>query len=293
MGEGYTVGEAVERAAEHFGKHGIEEGRRTAQLLLQHLLGADMAELLGSLEEKLSSDQQTRYSALVRRRTNREPLQYITRRVEFWSLEFYVDPRAVIPRPETEHIVEEVLADFPDRDAGLRIADVCTGSGVLAIVLAREYPKAGLLGIDIEPGALEVAAINASRLNVSGRVKFLRSNLFSREAGLFRPESMDIIVSNPPYISAAETAALPPEISRAEPRRAHVAGPTGLELFQRLIPQADFLLTPGGRLYLECGAGQAKDVARLLETHGMRHSRTAPDLQRIPRVVVGESRRQP
>lgn len=292
MGQAYTIGGVVEEAARHLKKNGIEEAKRTAQLLMQHILKVEMAELLSRSRDELSPDLFAQYSGLIRRRLSHEPLQYITRRVEFWSLSFHIDPRAAIPRPETEHVVEQVLADFSDKDEPLKIVDVGTGSGVLAIALAMEFPKAQVFGVDIDSGALEVAEINSSRLSVADRVTMLRNDLLAGKPNQLEPDSFDVIVSNPPYISEAEIDTLAPQVARAEPRRALVAGATGLEIYRRLIPQAEEYLVTGGRLYMECGAGRAEAVKRLIEESGsMTHVRTAKDLRKVPRVVVGRKRR--
>ena len=283
-----TIGEAVDSAAGLFEKEGFAEARRNAQLLMMHLLRADMAELISRSKEELEVNLVTQFTGLVRRRLRHEPLQYITRRTEFWSHNFYVDPRAPIPRQETEHIVEEVLRDYPDRERKYNFVDIGIGSGVLAVVLAIEYPSSKVFATDVAHGSLEVAAINVSRMNASGRVKLLHGDLLQPLAGVLDPGKADVIVSNPPYISDGDASSLAPEVAIAEPSGALFAGPTGLEVYERLIPQAEHMLAPGGRLYLECGAGQAADVAKIVG--GMKklaHERTVKDLQGIERVVIG------
>lgn len=291
MSKKLTIAEATKAAADHLEKEGIENARRDAELLMLYLLKVEMADLIKRGSEKMPSDLQAQYSGLVLRRLRREPLQYITGRTEFWSREFYIDPRVLVPRPESEHIVEEVLKDHSDSSIKPAIIDVGTGSGVLAIVLALEFPKAKVYGFDVEPGALEVASINASRHNVTGRVEFTKGDLLSPAAGMLGAGSVDVIVSNPPYISESEIKSLAPEVAKSEPRRALVAGPTGLEVFHRLIPQAAAVLKPGGKLYLECGARQASQVEAFIESEPkLEHLRTAKDLQGIPRIVVGRKK---
>jgi release factor glutamine methyltransferase len=291
MPEAVTIAQAVHAAAEFLEKNGIKEGRRNADLLMMHLLEVEMADLVSRGSEELSTELQAQYVGLVNRRLNHEPLQYITKRAEFWSLDFYIDPRAPIPRPETEHIVEEVLKDHPNRNEKLKVVDVGTGSGILAVVLAHEFPKSTVYALDLEPGALEVAAINASRHNVSGRMKLLRGDLLAPVASEIGIDGADILVSNPPYISDKEAQGLEPEVIKAEPRRALVAGPSGLEIFRRLIPQAAVLLKPGGRLYLECGAKQAGHLEVIVSKESsLEHVRTVKDLQGIPRIIVGRKR---
>lgn len=286
-----TIAEAVDTAAKLLEEQGIAEGRRTAQLLMMHLLKIEMAELLSRGKKRLTPDLQAPYSGLLNRRLRHEPLQYIISRAEFWSQEFYVDPRALIPRPETEHIAEEVLRDFPDKNSKLQIVDVGAGTGILAIILALEYPKARVIGVDLAHGALEVAAINVSRMNVSGRVELVHGDLLAPVIEKLGGGAADIIVSNPPYISLGEASSLAPEVIQAEPREALLAGPTGLEIFNRLVPQVAVALAPGGRFYLECGAGQAGDVKRIIDAEeAVKHLRAVPDLQGIERVVIGERR---
>jgi release factor glutamine methyltransferase len=283
-----TIAQVVDFAAKHFEQSGIAEGRRNAQLLMMHLLGTGMAELLSRGNEELQPDLQAQYAGLVGRRVRHEPVQYITRRAEFWSHEFYVDPRSPIPRPETEHIIEEVIRDFPERERELRVVDVGTGSGILAAVLASEFPNSRVFATDLARGALEVAAINVTRLNVGARVELLHGDLLEPVNENLGVGSVDIVVSNPPYISLGEASGLAPEVVSAEPKGALFAGPTGLEIFQRLIPQAALMLAPGGRLYLECGAGQAGSVSEIINKEkNLRYLRSAKDLQGIERVVVG------
>lgn len=292
MEKNVSLSEAVARAAESLRRAGVSEPRRNAQMLMQHALGASMAQVLSRGKEELDAGLLAQFNGLVGRRTLREPLQYITGRAEFWSIEFYVDPRASIPRPETEHIIEEVLKDFPERGGRLRIVDVGTGSGILAVVLALEYPGAAIYAVDIEPGALEVARINAARQNVNGRIDFLRGDLLEPVMEALGPGSVDIIVSNPPYVSERAATMLAPEVTAAEPRRAIVGGPTGLEIYARLLPQAGRLLASDGRLYMECGAGQEEAVEAVVDRQpSVRHLRSAMDLQKIPRVVVCEKGR--
>jgi len=181
--------------------------------------------------------------------------------------------------------------DFPDKQAKLTIADVGVGSGILAVVMALEFPKAKVFGIDRAPGALEVATINSSRLNVSDRFKLMQGDLLEPLIRTLGPGSLNVIVSNPPYINDKEAADLAPEIISFEPKDALIAGPTGLEVFKRLVPQVALMLAPGGRLYLECGSGQAEDVAALIGAQEpLAHLRTVADLQGIGRVIVGEKK---
>lgn len=286
--QSHTIREVIDEAARVLREHGIGEAERNSRLLMQHVLKLENADLISKGGETMAGEHLAIYSALLRRRLGHEPLQYITRRAEFWGLEFYVDSRVLIPRPETEHIVEAVLADYPERMRTWAIADIGCGSGCLTVALAHEFSRARLFAVDSESGPMEVTAINASRHNVANRTKLLRGDLLEPLAAVQSPRGMHIIVSNPPYIAADDLPHLQPEVSRAEPRKALVGGRTGLEIYQRLIPQLSRCLRRGGRFYLECGAGQADAVRALLEAQKeLRWDRTVPDLAGIPRVVVG------
>ena len=292
MAEGqYSIRQVINRADEVFKENYIDASDLNARVLMEHLLKIDTAELISRHEEVISDDLLAQYSALVRRRLRREPLQYITRRTEFWSLEFYVDQRVLIPRPESEHIVEAVLADHEDRKKPYAIADIGTGSGCIGIALAVELGRAKVFGVDVDPGALEVATINASRHNVSNRVTFYRGNLLAPLRDLSSPKGFNIIVSNPPYISEMEARELEPEVIKAEPYGALISGPTGLEVYEKFIPQISHMLRKDGRFYLEIGMGQESEVRGLIsKEQGLVYERTVPDLAGIPRVVAGTRR---
>lgn len=288
MVSSYNISQVLKEAERVLAEGGIADAARNAQLLLQYQLKIDTASLIAHGRDEVCSGDLAQYSALVSRRLAREPLQYITRTSEFWSLEFYVDPRVLIPRPETEHIVEEVLKDFTDKNKNLSIVDVGVGSGCLSIALAKEYPRAKIYATDIEPGPLEVAAINSSRHNVTGRVNLLKGRTLAPVIELKSPKAFNIIISNPPYISQQEAEGLEPEVIKAEPRKALVSGPTGLEVYHELIEQMSEALRKNGYFYLEVGAGQAETVARMVQQRKeLALQRVVADLQGIPRVIVG------
>ena len=255
--------------------------RRDAELLLMHVTGLDRAQLLTRPEYRLSADDTDHYRRLVARRAASEPLQYITGAQEFFGLRFKVTPDVLIPRPETEHLVEAVLTRVA-KDGPARIVDVGSGSGAIAVALAHSLPRAELTALDISPAALKAARQNAENNGVADRIRFVESNLFSAIAG----ERFDIIVSNPPYIAESDRLTLEAQVRDYEPHRALFAGPTGLEIYQRLIPQAAALLMPGGWLMLEIGAGQKSSLQQLLESWS--NVDFLPDLQGIPRVAVAQ-----
>src|SRR6202451_494600 len=244
-----------------------------AELLLMHVLGRDRAWIYTHPEAPLNPLDLDRYFALIARRSAGEPTQYLTGKQEFWGLEFEVTPAVLIPRPETEHVMEVALARLGPRglkiymDTGLpreklRIADVGTGSGCLAISLAYELPHAEVFATDISAPALEVARRNATRHAVADRIHFLKSDLLEA----LRPEShsFDLIVSNPPYVGRKEWAELQREVRDHEPDVALFGGPTGVEIYARLIEEAGKLLRPGGILVLELGYNSAEHVRAIL-----------------------------
>lgn len=264
--------------------HGIERlpntstARRDAELLLIRVAVCNRAALLAYPDRVISADQWQTYQALLSRRAAAEPMQYILGEQEFYGLLFEVNRDVLIPRPETEHLVEVLLARVPHNGA-MRIADVCTGSGAIAVALAHSLPQARIVALDNSPAALAVGRRNAERHKVHERIKFLHSDLLQALEGRLQ---FDAVVSNPPYISDAEQ--LESQVQDYEPSAALFAGPTGLEIYQRLIPQAARLVTPGGLLLLEIGAGQREAIAELLSSWSEVSFQN--DLQGIPRVAI-------
>ncbi len=272
-----------------------------AELLLMHALDRDRTWIYTNPEFPLDRGAAEAYFALVGRRAAGEPTQYLTGKQEFWGLEFEVTPAVLIPRPETEHVIEVALERLGARglridmatgapSPRLRIADVGTGSGCLAVVLARELPHAEIFATDISTAALDVARRNAVRHAIADRVHFLETNLL--EALLVsplcpHPSPLDVIVSNPPYVARNEAAALPREVRDHEPHAALFGGPTGVEIYSRLIEQAGALLRSGGILVLELGYNSADEVRKIFraQPHWADVSVTN-DLAGIPRVLA-------
>jgi release factor glutamine methyltransferase len=249
--------------------------RRDAEVLLAHLLGCDQAALLTHPERLLSPAEWDQYQGLVARRAAYEPIQYITGSQEFFGLLFEVTPDVLIPRPETEHLVEAVLERVGPET---HILDVGTGSGAIAVAIAHALARSQVTGVDFSPAALEVARRNAQRHRVLERVTFLQSDLLAAVDGAH----FDVVVSNPPYVPEAEQ--LEPQVYNYEPHSALFAGPTGLEIYKRLIPQAREVLKPRGWLLLEIGYGQSNALLELLSDWTA--VSFTNDLQGIPRVVV-------
>jgi release factor glutamine methyltransferase len=269
-----------------------------AELLLMHALGRDRTWLYTHPEEVLEPAGSEKYFALIARRAAGEPTQYLTGKQEFWGLEFEVTPAVLIPRPETEHVMEVALARLGPRglkihmDTGLprerlRVADVGTGSGCLAISLAYELPHAEVFATDISAPALEVARRNATRHAVADRIHFLQSDLL--EALGPESHSFDLIVSNPPYVGHNESAELQREVRDHEPDAALFAGPTGVEIYARLIEEAGELLRPGGMLVLELGYNSAEHVRAILaEQKCWANVSFTNDLAGISRVAAAD-----
>jgi release factor glutamine methyltransferase len=275
--------ERLADARDRFLRAGIprDEAALDAEVLARHVLDCDRATLLTRARDPLPSAFERLFEDLVQRRIDREPVAYIVGHREFWGLEFEVTPAVLIPRPETELIIEEALSTWPARDAVRRVIDVGTGSGCLAVVLAIEFAAAKVLGTDSSPRALEVAGRNGARHNLGGRVSFIQANLLDRISG-----SADLIVSNPPYLREGDAPELQPEVARYEPSSALYAGPEGLEVIRRLLAEAPPHLADNGRLIVEFGFDQDAGVRDAAEHTGWTIDRIRRDLQGIPRVAV-------
>jgi release factor glutamine methyltransferase len=258
-----------------------ERARRDAETLLLHLIQRDRAFLIAHSDEVLTAEGAVRYYALIERRLAGEPIQYITGETEFYGLPFHVDRSVLIPRPETEHLVEKSLS-LAEAFSHPRIADVGTGSGAIAVALAHKLPGAQVTAIDLSVHALAVARANAKQNVVSERIRFLEGSLLARVAR----EKFDLIVSNPPYVAEGDRASLAVEVRDHEPNLALFAGNDGLTVYRQLIPQAAAVLVPGGFLALEIGCGQHHAVAELLTASGFTKIEFTPDLQGIQRVVT-------
>jgi release factor glutamine methyltransferase len=260
-----TIGEALREGAARLRRGGVPRARLEAGVLLGHLLGADRARLAAHPERDVPADAWSRFAGLIERRAGGEPTAYLLGRREFWSLEFVVDPRVLIPRPESEHVVEVALRTMRD-SAPEWIADVGTGSGCLALALGSEWPAARLIGIDLDMGALDVARENARRLGMAARFHAIRGRSL---APLARQRRLDLVVANPPYIRDDEIPDLAVEVRAHEPRLALASGPTGLESYRELIPQARARLRAAGCLVLEVDPRRAGAVhAELLDAPG-------------------------
>lgn len=269
-----TVRELTDQAAE-------QVARRDAEVLLLHVLGRNRAWLLAHPEAEASAAEQAAFAELVSRRTAHVPLQYLTGVQEFYGLPFRVSPEVLIPRPETELLVEAVLHWAAGRP--VRVVDVGTGSGAIAVTLAAHLAAGSVVtAVDLSPGALAVARENAARHGLAERVRFLPSDLLAAVKG----ERFDVVVSNPPYVARADETSLEPQVRDHEPHLALFADEDGLSVYRRLIPQAAEALQPGGLLAMEFGFGQQSALTALLST--WQNVRLLPDLAGIPRVVLAQ-----
>jgi len=278
----------------------VPSPRLNAELLLMFTLSCDRAYLFAHPERELTPDERTRYESSLTKRGHGIPTQYITGHQEFWGMDLIVTPAVLIPRPETEHVVEAVLelrkvdvgpqtsdlnnptSEVRGPRSALRIADIGTGSGALALALAKEFPQAEIHATDISAPALEIARANAARHQLAKRIQFHQTDLL---AGV--PPPFDFVVSNPPYVGESEEDQVQLEVRKFEPRNAVFAGATGFEVIERLIPQAKAALKPNGWLVMEISGTIAGRVSGLLKDWS--EVVIKPDLQSIPRVAIARN----
>jgi release factor glutamine methyltransferase len=291
---------ALKAAVEKLNSAQVPSPRLNAEILIMFMLGCDRAYLYAHPERELTVDETARYDESLARRATGVPAQYITGHQEFWGLDLIVSPAVLIPRPETEHVVETVLELISSRASertkgqsqsqkqragaaaplDLSLVDVGTGSGAIAVALAKELPAAAIHATDISQEALEVARANAARLELGARIEFRKADLLEG----FAPASLDFIVSNPPYVGESEEDSVQLEVRKFEPRNAVFAGPTGLEVITRLIPQAHSALKPDGWLVSEISGTIAEPVRALLADWEAVEIKN--DLQGIARVAI-------
>src|SRR5258708_4964919 len=279
-------------AVERLTAAGVPSPRMNAELLIMFTLDCDRAHLYAHPERELTPDETHRYDEALARRSTGVPAQYITGHQEFWGLDLIVSPAVLIPRPETEHIVEAILELVKPKTVERRasppvIVDVGTGSGAIAIALAQELPTAEIHATDISPEALEVAKANAARHQLASRIEFHHTDLL----GAFSPASIDFVDSNPPYVGETEEDSVQLEVRKFEPRNAVFAGPTGLEIIDRLIPQARTALRPGGWLVFEISGTIAEAVRHRLA--GWTNVGLTNDLRGIARVAAARKPFEP
>jgi len=280
-----SIAESIFEAAQILRDAGISEARREAGSLLEYVIERDRTFIIAHADHRISKKQLQTFRQIVVRRAKGEPLQYITGRQAFFGLDFEVTPAVLIPRPETELLVETALAILsPVVDEESDICDVGTGSGCIAVTLLHERPRAQAIGIDISETAIQVAQRNAGRHGVAERMRFIASDMFS---ALSPDETkFDLIVSNPPYIAGSTLAELQREVRDHEPRGALTPGADGLLIIRRLLSESGTFLKPGGHLLVEIGFDQGAEVSRLVDPNIWQLLAIHQDLQGIPRVLA-------
>lgn len=280
--EPWTIRKVLTWTTQHFEKRQVDAPRLTAEILLSYVLKLSRVRLYVDLDRPLSKEELGAYRALIERRMAGEPTQYLTGVREFYNRAFKVDARVLIPRPETELLVEAALRMLP-KDAPGRALDVCTGSGCIAISLAAERPQATVIATDLSPDACALAQENAQALGVADRVTVLQGDLF---APVPAGERFQVVVSNPPYIASEEIPGLSAEVRR-EPKLALDGGPDGLVAVRRVVTGARQWLEPGGLLAMEIGEDQGPAVLELLRAAGYADARVEKDLERRERMAFG------
>jgi release factor glutamine methyltransferase len=278
----WTIGSLVKWATDDFRARGIENPRLDAELLVAHALKIDRMRVILDSARPLEGPELAALRDLVKRRRSYEPIAYLRGEREFYGLKFRVDKRVLVPRPDTETLVDAALARSTHVSMSMRQLDLCTGSGCVAIAMARQRPTAQVWASDISKDALAVARENALRLGAYN-VAFVESDLFAAFAG----KRFDVVTANPPYIATAELATLQPDVRDHEPRLALDGGKDGLDLVRRIVADAPTYLEDGGLLAIEVGAGEAPATVARFEERGFSDVRVHRDIARIERVVSG------
>jgi release factor glutamine methyltransferase len=280
-----TVGATLREGVQKLERANVPSAPLAAELLLMHAINRDRTFLYAHPEALVDPAQLEKFDSLIKKRAAGTPTQYLTGHQEFWGMDFEVTPDVLIPRPETEHLIEVAVARIGELRRGnpLRIADVGTGSGCIAVALAKEFPNANIFAADISSAALKIAERNAARNNLSDRITFTECNLLE---GIPQQPQLNLIVSNPPYVARRDAASLPIDVREHEPAIALFAGDDGMEIYPRLIAQAKTHLAEGGLLVLELGAGLFEPVGDLLEARsGWTRVSATQDLAGIIRVI--------
>jgi len=281
-----SVGALLQAAAARLSDAGIDTARLDARVLMTHALGVDAGWLIGHRDDVLEDAGAAAFEALVARRQAREPLAYITGEREFWSLAFKVSPATLIPRPDTETLVDAVLARVDPQADGLRVLDLGTGSGCLLLAILSECPGAEGIGVDVSEAAMEVAAENARRLGFDGRATFRCGSWFEPLPADMR---FDVIVANPPYITTDEMAGLQPEIADFEPWSALEAGADGLDAYREILSGVTARLRPGGLFAGEIGETQGPAAAALAQAEGLLDVAVVDDMAGRARCILGRA----
>lgn len=280
-----TVLESINLSTQYLNEKGIEAPRTNAELLLANILGCKRLDLYLSFERPLSEDELQKYREHIKRRGNFEPLQYVIGRVEFYGLELKVNPSVLIPRPETELMVENILSQYP-KEQKLIILDIGSGSGNIAIALAVNLPQSKIVSTDISEEVLQVAKENSERHNVSGRIKYVKHNILKNELNNF--PMFDIVVSNPPYVSKESYSSLQKEIKDFEPGITVTDYSDGYTFFRDISAKASAKLKENGKLFFEVAQGQSEEVIEIMKINNFMNIGVIKDYQNIDRIIFGE-----
>jgi release factor glutamine methyltransferase len=279
-----TVLESISLSTEYLNNKGIESPRINAELLLAHILNCKRLNLYLSFERPLTEEEINKYRELIKRRSKFEPLQYIIGKVEFYGIEFIVNPSVLIPRQETEILVETIIKQYDQNDA-LRILDIGTGSGNITISLAKNLDNSFITALDISEDALKTASENALLNCVNQRTEFIKLDFLAEE---LNKNDFDIIVSNPPYVSIDEFETLRPELKEYEPKIALTDYNSGLLFYDFISAKSNYLLKPGGQLFFELGKGQFSIVNEIMTKNNFQNIKVIKDYLNIERVISGE-----
>jgi release factor glutamine methyltransferase len=278
----WTVQRILQWTTQFLQARGVESARLESELLLAHARGCPRIRLYTDFEAQVTADERSRMREMVQRRSRREPLSYIVGEREFYGRPYTVGPGVLIPRPETEILIDVTLEQLPTDSAAL-IADVGCGSGCIAATLALQRTACRLVATDVSAQALEFTRVNLTRHDLLSRVQLLQGDLLEPIAQVH--DSLDGVVSNPPYIRDGDMAALAPEVAEYEPRDALIGGPDGLDVVRRLIEQSSGIIRPGGFIVLELDPPQAGEICQLLEANGFGQCRIRQDLNHQDRIV--------
>ncbi len=281
-----TVLESIKLSEEYLLKKGIESARINAELLLAGVLGCKRLDLYLKFDQPLSEKEKSVYREYIVRRGKREPLQYILGEVEFFGLKLKVNESVLIPRPETELLIEYILGNT-DKESNSRVLDIGSGSGNISIALAKNLPNARIFGIDISLGAIEIAKQNAILNDVTNNVNFIQADVLNELPTEIKIK-YDLIVSNPPYVSRNEFETLQPEIKEYEPNIAVTDYDDGLKFYRRISEIANELLKENGKIYFELAEGQSEDVRKILEKYKFKNIEIKRDFSGIDRIISGE-----
>ncbi len=280
-----TILEAIQKTTGYFERKGIESARVNAELLLAEVLGKKRLELYLSYDQPLKENEMNKYRSVIARRGKFEPLQYIIGHTEFFGYKICVDQSVLIPRPESEVLIEMVIDDFSDKE-NLKILDIGTGSGCLSIALAKKLNNVHITAVDISYKASRLAEYNAKINEIENKIKFLTADINSIVGGDFN-DQYDIVISNPPYVSLADFQNLQPEIKDYEPKNAVTDNANGFTFYRRIAAFSQNALRKGGALYLETGQGMAPDVEKILEGNNFSNLKVRKDYLDIERVIKG------